>query len=229
MVDWKKLNKIIVVNLLLITIVYLSINQMNKMDNLPEINGDINIVKQIIESSGDINKKYGYIKEPLIYHASGHGWLHIVKYLIKSGCDINARTGRGETSLHVAARHGHDQIIKYLIKHGCNPNLISISYETPLHIAACYSSVNVVKYLLAIPDINIDALDTDNGTALINAAMCGIIEIVKCLLDYGANKELVDIHGRTATGCYNSDVAEYIRSYEPVPTKGVYIDDEPVL
>jgi len=197
------------------------------MAELTNINGDLNVVKQLIRSSGNINKKYGYRQKPLIYHAAGLGWLHIVKYLIKHGCDIDATTFGNETALHAAARHGQEDVVKYLIKHNANPNLRSKSYETPLHIACCYSSVNIVKYLLAAPDIHvdIDALDVSNGTALINAAFSNNIEIVKCLMDYGANTELIDMHGRTATGCVNPAISEYIRLFEPVPTKGVYIDD----
>jgi len=99
--------------------------------------------------------------------------------------------------------------------------------ETILHFAATNNWLNVTKYLLD-HNADVNAKGMDGATPLMWAAGYGNFDIVKCLLDNGANKECIRprLPGYTAamhaSMCDNNDIAEYIESYEFMPSKGVH-------
>ena len=61
---------------------------------------------------------------------------------------------------------------------------------TPLNIAANIGSVGVTKKLLEVPDLDLDAQDSDGSTALYDASFQGTLEIVKLLTEAGANLDI---------------------------------------
>jgi ankyrin repeat protein len=117
--------------------------------------------------------------------------------LIESGTDINAKyAAYEETILHHASRHNHMGIIKYLLSNGADISATDKFLNRPLH----------------------------------DAARGGNIFIIKLLLDNGADKCATNQSGSTAARIAdtrgNYAAATYIDGYEyePIPTKGVYLD-----
>ena len=102
---------------------------------------------------------------------------------------INYRDTNGNSFLHLAAQSGHLEMTKMLLekKIFTQPNLANKQGATPLHLAAECKRANVVKVLIeAKADVN--AKTRNNNTPVYVAALVAKDpEIVKILLDHGAD------------------------------------------
>ncbi|KAJ4248105.1 hypothetical protein NW762_012875 [Fusarium torreyae] len=99
--------------------------------------------------------------------------------------------GRVLTSaLHTAIRFGLEETALVLIQRGHNTNLLDRSHRTPLIWAACKGQIKITQSLLTHPDVRRD-IDikpgVSNMSALWEAARFGNANIVKLLLDNGAD------------------------------------------
>jgi len=80
-------------------------------------NGNIEIVKLLIETGADINAKNNYGSTSLMY-ASKIGHKKIVLLLIEAGADINAKNNYGYTVLMFATANNYKDIVALLKKYG---------------------------------------------------------------------------------------------------------------
>jgi len=198
---------------------------MAKRINLPDFTGDLDVVKNLIESKTiTIDEQFGYYHETLLHYAARREWPSIVEYLVESGADIEAVDKDMHTPLFDAACSPMLQIVKYLVEKGANIHALTKFKSTPLHAATRANRLGTVKYLLSNGSY-IDAVCDANRTPLYDAASWGYMDIVKYLLENGADKDICDSRKITASGAAaragNEAVASYIDSYCLVPTKGV--------
>jgi len=195
-------------------------------NSMPQINGNITILKQLIESNNhNINKTYGPYSETLLIHAIRNNWPNIIKHLIESGADINIRDIDGSTPLHIATNSSNIDIVKYLILSGADINQVDNYGRTPLYNATIQSNIDMIKYLVE-SGANIDACNANGFTSLhLAAIVTQNLDIVEYLLDSGIDKEYRNIYADTAadtaTEFDHGDIAEFIKGYEPAPVKGV--------
>lgn len=124
--------------------------------------GNLEGVKQAIESGVSANSIGGRFKESLLNIAADNGHIEIVKYLIAQGAEINKVTGvyGGMTPLIRASQNCNVSIVKLLIDKGANPNLTNKGsfYTNPLYSAAKNGCLDVAKLLLSHnADINFSA------------------------------------------------------------------------
>jgi ankyrin repeat protein len=94
------------------------INQQSQtMKNTPlhiaSSNGDIEIVKLLIENGADVNKQ-NKDGTTALYIASQRGDIEIVKLLIQNGADVNKQNKDGKTALYIASKWGYPTIVKLL-------------------------------------------------------------------------------------------------------------------
>jgi ankyrin repeat protein len=144
-----------------------------------------------------------------------------VRWLLERGVDPNAAPTRGVTPLHEASYGGHLDVVRVLVEHGANPGLREETYRaTALGWATEGKRHDVLAYLLEhhAPDV-FDCVDLNlpeplgrhlardpslvdapagRGNLLRWAAHTGFTEIVRVLLEHGANRALRDGDGRTA-------------------------------
>ena len=109
------------------------------------------------------------------------------KFLISRGADIDAKGKTEQTPLHLAAYEGQIEIVKLLLENGANPNILDEDDESPLHLAikSRHNNEKVVKLLIDHgSDINADEA---SNTVLHLAVKKGYFEVVKYLLEKGAN------------------------------------------
>jgi ankyrin repeat protein len=126
----------------------------------------------------------------------------------------------GRSLLNIASLYNHLTIVKTLIEAGADVNITDDNGNTPLHEAARRDNVCIVKYLLD----NGNATNINNHSPLHRAAIFSGMDSGKCLLEYGADPECQDSDGNTAADLadqFHPEIAEYIRSFQPMPTKGV--------
>lgn len=189
------------------------------------VKGRINVCRYLLEElklNVDEKDKEGYTA---LLHASLEGDLSTVEYLIESGADPAALNKHDTTALHLAALEGNIEVIKFLLSKGANVNATS-AIGTPLQLAAQLGDLDVLQSLLdngAEPNLVnliptplhfcmsrslectkllIQAGADPNGsscgmTPLATAAKIGAPELIQCLVDAGADPNVVNDIGLT--------------------------------
>jgi uncharacterized protein len=152
--------------------------------------GDLAAVKRLLHEGGDVNAALGDGTTAL-HHAATRGDAEMVSVLLYAGANVRATTRLGGyTPLHLASQRGHEAVIERLIKGGANPNLATATGATPLMLAAASGHVAAVKQLAAQQsDLNARERANDQ-TALMFAAAFDRPEVVKLLIEVGADVQL---------------------------------------
>ena len=83
--------------------------------------GDIDSVKEHLDSGVDVNEKNKYGWTALIESAYS-GRIKIAELLIEKGADVNSKTNQGSTALHVSSSRGYKEIAELLIEKGTDVN-----------------------------------------------------------------------------------------------------------
>ena len=120
-----------------------------------------------------------------------------VRELLATGIDVNAANAKGNTPLMAASEAGHADIIKVL---GENKQLdleaMNWNMDTALMLAVRNQQVAAVKALIAL-GANVNFIKA-GMSVLIAASYRGNAEIVKALLEGGADTVWADENGDTA-------------------------------
>lgn len=163
-----------------------------------------NIVKYLVDINKDIigvsildirDKNYNI---PLHYAITFNNY-EIVDLLLKSGSNPNQQDKYGNNSLHLAIYNRNQKIIEKVIEYIVDVNSKTYIGESVLHIASNLQLVDVVKYLLNIKELDVNVQDYEHEiTALHYAINLGNREVVKILLNKGANPNIQDAYGNTA-------------------------------
>lgn len=131
------------------------------------------------------------------------GNLEITRRIIESIGDINRQCGR--PSMITAAGHGNIDMLQLLIDHGGNVNAIDTlnSRGSCLHTVARLGDIEKAQLLLN-HGAAVDAQNQFGDTPLVIATRMRLPNMVKFLLQHGANHRLVNDYGNTAL-----DVAKF--------------------
>jgi hypothetical protein len=132
--------------------------------------------------------------------------------LFASGADPNMRNSIEVPILLIAVRNGSAPLVEVLLKNGANPNVRDVDTDTTPLLEA-FDRLDIVKALLAAgADVNAASRNTgnfDSGmTPLMVAAGEGFEDIVRLLLDNGANVNARTPNGETALSLARQDHAE---------------------
>lgn len=110
----------------------------------------------------------------------------MIRFLVENGFDILARTGSGDSLLHIAMYTLHEdeglETAKFLVAHGCDPVEANSGGETPLHIALTRGYVSVVHYLLSL---GIPLPSDIPATMNLRKETCA--RMIRCLVENGAD------------------------------------------
>jgi uncharacterized protein len=109
-------------------------------------NGNLEIVKELIDKGVDLNVRNKKGKTPLIL-AAWNGYIEISKLLIENNADLNVQDENGVTALILAAREGYTEISKSLIDNGANLNIQYEQGKTALYIAKIKDRSVIVEML----------------------------------------------------------------------------------
>ncbi|XP_072713078.1 ankyrin repeat domain-containing protein 16 isoform X2 [Ciconia boyciana] len=106
------------------------------------------------------------------------------------------RYGRsGDTLLHHAARYGHQDVLAYLVEAlGMDVEVFNSDYKRPLHEAASMGHRECVCFLLE-RGASVDCLKKADWTPLMMACTRQNLEVIKALVEHGANPLLKNKDG----------------------------------
>jgi len=134
-----------------------------------------------------------------LYSAIWSDKLEVVYYLLDQGAGVKSHDEIGRTVLHAACIRGHLGTVMMLISRGADPTTKIYSGYTPLMHAILYNHMAVVHYLLRMRAVRaaINAERREGITAVWFAARDGHLEMVKWLVEAGADPVVADNEGVT--------------------------------
>ena len=118
----------------------------------------------------------------------------MVELFLNWGSKVNTRNKLGETPLMKAVEHSEVMIVKTLLEHGASVNATDQHGRSPFHHMAD-GDVEVCKILLDYADSAVNITDYNGETPLHQTTYDP--DIVKMLLDEGADVDARDKRGRT--------------------------------
>ena len=160
------------------------------------------VVEQLIaKHPGHVNAFSGYYMTPAVA-ALARRHFQLAGVLHRNGSSVDLRGHVGKSPLHAAAYTGEFEMVRVLLDYGLNVNALDDMGSTPLNFALEYRSSNidprVVRFLLNNgADPNVLAQAQGGNTPLHRASRSGRIELVRLLVEHGANVEVRDNQGRT--------------------------------
>jgi len=175
-----------------------------KFNNLNQLLYDM--FECLINAKADINAKDAKGKTPLMYLLeSTKVSPKLIKFLIKHGANINAISDEGYSPIIYATKVNNKSVINGLLESGADASVVSKDGKSLLHHAALNGSVHLVDYLIKNKLVNdIDGVDQNYETPLILAVKSKNVDIVKYLVERGADVNHTNIIGESvlAMACY---------------------------
>ena len=186
----------------------------------------VEMVKWLLAHGADVNKKNKWDWTPLHYTLGSDDFteelcpkpdpektLELVKLLVEAKANVNAEDNHGVTPVYLAL--DDPEILKYLVKHGVIlAGGDAYHGKTLLHWAVVYEApVKTIELILKHGGKNdINDYDGDGYTPLHRAVLAKNLQVVKLLVEHGANINLIiDEENKTAL-----DLAEEVKLPEIV-------------
>ncbi|KAL1255010.1 hypothetical protein QQF64_013071 [Cirrhinus molitorella] len=127
-----------------------------------------------------------------LHAAAQRGLLEVCYLLIQAGAKVDAQDKTLRTPLLEAIANNHVEVVKYLIQSGACVYHAEEDGSTGLHHAAKLGNLEAVMLLLSTGQVDINAQDSGGWTPIIWAAEHRHIEVIRALLNRGANVTLRD-------------------------------------
>ena len=126
------------------------------------------------------------------------GKLAEVEILVAKGATVNLQDKKKRTPLILAASNGHTSVVEFLLSEGGDINARDSGGQTAL-MYTCKRSFNETAAFLLKNGAEVNVQSKKKGiTALMLAAVSDNVELLRMLLEHGADANLTDIFGRTA-------------------------------
>lgn len=136
-----------------------------------------------------------------LHRAARAGAADLCTTLIARGADADAATGAGETPLTCGARAGAAEVVRVLLDAGVDAGWPNDLGDTALHVAMLSpegTDVAGVVAALAGAGASVDEENNDGITPLILASRKARPDLVKLLLEHGAEPSIRGAAGNTA-------------------------------
>ncbi|KAL9611600.1 MAG: hypothetical protein Q9167_003758 [Letrouitia subvulpina] len=163
----------------------------------------------LIDNGADITL-YDTENWAALHEAAHQGCTGIVQILLDRGANCEAKTSEetiwgedrhwfcGATPLFLASGNGYRATVKFLMEQGANIRTRNMIGEMPIH-NACWRGFKLLVLLYLDAGIGIEERDTSNQeTPLIKAASTGQTDVIRLLLERGADIQARNTYGRRA-------------------------------
>jgi ankyrin repeat protein len=163
--------------------------------------GDIAGIRQLLSAGVKVDVRDGAGRTPLLL-ATHANTVEAARVLIGAGADVNARDNIQDSPYLYAGAEGRNEILAMTLAAGADLKSVNRYGGTALIPAAHHGHPETVKILLATA-IDKDHVNKLGWTALLEAVILGDggkthTDIVKLLVDAGANVNIADRQGVTA-------------------------------
>ncbi|KLP12329.1 ankyrin 1 [Fusarium fujikuroi] len=129
--------------------------------------------------------------------------LPLVRMLSSQKFDLNVESAKDGTALHIATKLCDVDTVKVLIEKGANPDIAnSWMYGSPLqrvfekYFTSAEDKDIIARYLINDVGADVNVHGGNMGSALSAAILTGSIDIIKLMLEKGADIGWQDLHGR---------------------------------
>ena len=176
-----------------------------------------------VPAAAQFSDSYNFLKA--VRDANGE---EATKYLNKPGAPVlNTRDpSTGETALHITVKAHQDNWVGFLINKGANVDVRDRDGNTPLHDAALFGDETAVNYLIGAK-ARLNATNNRGETPLILAVQRRAIQLVKLLMDAGADPKIADsFAGKSALDYAKADarsaaILKLLQNAKPETKKNV--------
>ncbi|KAG8639260.1 hypothetical protein MANES_14G128600v8 [Manihot esculenta] len=191
------------------------------------LRGDDSLLHQLLKRSLDPNESDNNGRSAL-HIAASKGSENCVRLLLDYGADPNCKDSDGNVPLWEAMLGGHEAVARLLIENGASINAGDLG-----HFACTAAEQNSLNLLKEIVRYGGDVTcSRKSGTTALHVAVCeDNTEIVRFLLDQGADTDKPDNHGWTPRDLADQQGHEEIKFIfrtckEPKPVPSVAIPDK---
>ena len=165
-------------------------------------NGDIKYVQEYIEMGINVNLQDERKRTPLMI-ATYKNDVKMVKLLVDNDANVNIQDSKLNSPFLYAGANGMLDIVKLIYKKADTRNVLNIFGGNALIPACEKGHLGTVKFLLENTDIDVNHINHLSFTALLEVTILGndnlnYVEIVKLLLEHGADKTIKDKNGHDA-------------------------------
>uniref|UniRef100_A0A8C7PGX5 Euchromatic histone-lysine N-methyltransferase 2 n=1 Tax=Oncorhynchus mykiss TaxID=8022 RepID=A0A8C7PGX5_ONCMY len=149
-----------------------------------------------------------------LHVAAQRGLLEVCYMLVQAGAKLDVQDKSMRTPLLEAIINNHVEVTRYLVQSGACVYHTEEDGYTGLHHAAKLGSLDIVTLLLETGQVDINAQDSGGWTSIIWAAEHKHINVIRALLNRGADVTLKDkemnvcLHWASFAGCV--EIAEMV-------------------
>ena len=133
-----------------------------------------------------------------IFTAAREGDSAAIRNFVQQGGDINKPNAKSHTPFILASYYGHTQTLETLLKIGADACTLDNKGSNAFMGVAFKGHQHVAKWLLKNTSCNVNHQNYAGQTALMMASLFGREDIIKLLLEHGANRSLKDNQGNTS-------------------------------
>jgi ankyrin repeat protein len=155
--------------------------------------GSLELVRFLLAHGCDVNRSGARGRTPIAL-AAAFGRYEVFEELLKAGAQAKIADDDGNTPLHAAVARGDERMARTLIEKGANPDAVSRQGMTSLMMACSPALVDLLYHAGA----NVDFAAYGGQTALILATKMNRLDVVRSLLQCGADVEAATDHGEVA-------------------------------
>ena len=207
----------------------------NKFGNLPlhfaARNGNLDVVKYILDMDCDPNCKGEFERIPL-HHASEGGHIEVVKFLVdKHHSDPLCPDLNKDTPLHLAVENNNLSVVKLFIEDkSCNPNIQGHLKWGPLHISLKHRHFGISMYLIGLPHCDVLATVSDDSSDKITPLSLAVESQNLDIITYLCSTRRLDPYlqpnkEKLLQSTSNAEILEYLEQFpDPLHTAAVYGD-----
>ncbi|MCV7201048.1 hypothetical protein B7435_17355 [Mycolicibacterium peregrinum] len=158
-------------------------------------------VRELIGRGADPEARDQRGRTPLVA-ATKNGATNAARALIEAGADVNAKDDLQDSAYLYAGAEGLDDILELTLSHGADVRSVNRYGGTALIPASEHGHVSTVRRLIAA-GVDVNHVNKPQWTAMHEAIVYGdgsvkYQQVVRALLDAGADQSIRDGSGRTA-------------------------------
>ena len=173
----------------------------------------VGVLEGLLSRGADVNSVNSNGTSVLLMALNQKAYPGVLETLLKYGADIHKRDHNQTSALMKVIKNGNLHNMNVLLKAGAKKDEVNSVGRGILYYAIESKSLEVLKAVADIEGIDINQKDNYNTTPLIRAAQYGDVNMVKYLVDRGADVSVVDTTGYTALKYAEDAKAEEVIAY----------------